>query len=235
VEIVGHRGAAGEEPENTIRAVLRGIECGATYIEVDLRRTADGALVIMHDETVDRTTNGRGRVAEMTLSEIRRLDAGKGERVPILDEVLDAVEGRAVLLLELKEAGYEGDVWSRVESRGMVSEVVFISFLPEALRAVKDISGGRARIGLIFSRGVEEALNRAAELEVEVIAPHYRLVNRSLVDEARRLGVKVDPWTVNGEEVLEKMFRLGVDLVTTDYPCKMRRLLEKIKGLSEWL
>ncbi|HDI31391.1 MAG TPA: glycerophosphodiester phosphodiesterase, partial [Thermofilum sp.] len=88
--VIGHRGMRFVEPENTLRAIERALRCGVDAVEVDVRMTKDGRLVLMHDETVDRTTDGEGRVRDLTFNEIRRLDAGKGERVPTLEEVLEA-------------------------------------------------------------------------------------------------------------------------------------------------
>ena len=231
MEIVGHRGAAGEAPENTLKAILKGIKCGAKYIEIDVRRSSDGALVLMHDETVDRTTDGSGRVSEMTLKELRDLNAGEGGPVPTLEEALDAVRGKAVLLLELKEAGYERHVWRTVSSYDMEGEVVFISFLPEALRGVAEASGGRARLGIIFYSRPWDWLEVANRLKVEMVAPHYKLVTADFVKAAKRRSLLINSWTVNEEKIAERMLRLGVDLLTTDYPCRMIGFLKRITPL----
>ncbi|HDD34137.1 MAG TPA: hypothetical protein ENG30_03190, partial [Thermofilaceae archaeon] len=225
-------GAAGEAPENTLKAILRGINCGAKYIEIDVRRTRDGALVLMHDETVDRTTNGSGRVSEMTLEELKKLDAGEGEAVPTLKEALEVVKGKAVLLLELKEAGYERHVWQIVSSHGMEEEVIFISFLPRALSGIAEASGGKARLGLIFYAQPQYWLEVASRLKVEMVAPHYRLVTADFVRMAKKRLFTVNPWTVNEERIAEKMMRLDVDLLTTDYPCRMIRFLRQVTPLA---
>ncbi|HDD72245.1 MAG TPA: glycerophosphodiester phosphodiesterase, partial [Candidatus Bathyarchaeota archaeon] len=98
MKVVAHRGASGAEPENTLRAVRRGFEVGADWVEVDVRVSRDGRFVVIHYETVDRTTDGSGRVSEMTFDELRKLDAGMGERMPSLEEVLDEAEGRGTLV-----------------------------------------------------------------------------------------------------------------------------------------
>src|SRR6266511_3945699 len=105
--VVGHRGAAGLEPENTLRAFRRGIELGVDYVECDVHLTRDGHLAVIHDETVDRTTDGHGPVAGFSLEELRRLDAGQGERIPTLEEVLATTRGHVRLLIELKGARTE--------------------------------------------------------------------------------------------------------------------------------
>ena len=126
---VAHRGASGSYPENTLLAFRKAVEIGADEIELDLHSTKDGHLVVMHDGTVDRTTDGTGAIAEMTLSEIKALDAGKGERVPTWEEVLDLVQGKVGLNIHLKEGGdadgaYEGKVAGPLRDFGMVESSV---------------------------------------------------------------------------------------------------------------
>src|SRR5437660_7666970 len=104
---VGHRGAAALEPENTIRSFRRAIELGCDFAECDVHLTRDGQLAVMHDAAVDRTTNGSGPISDFTMAELKQLDAGQGERVPTLDEVLETVRGRIKLLIELKGPGTE--------------------------------------------------------------------------------------------------------------------------------
>ncbi|MDP6506872.1 MAG: glycerophosphodiester phosphodiesterase family protein, partial [Planctomycetota bacterium] len=128
MEVVGHRGCRGLEPENTLRAFRRGIEIGCDYVETDVRLSLDGQLVIMHDDTVDRTTNGSGKIAELSFEEIRSLDAGEGEQVPTLAEVLETTGRNVQLLCELKDdAGVDGAV-REVLAIGLENVVVFTSF-----------------------------------------------------------------------------------------------------------
>ena len=117
---IGHRGAAGHAPENTLAAIQKGIALGVDFVEVDVRRTADGVLVILHDETVNRTTNGKGRVDRLSLREIKRLNAGNGESIPTLEEVLTVVEGQAGLVVEL--TGQRGALTRIAVAEGPVVE-----------------------------------------------------------------------------------------------------------------
>ncbi len=102
-KIMGHRGAPADEPENTLRSFARALAVGVAAVELDVQLTKDGRLAVIHDETLDRTTNGRGRVKDFTLAELKRLDAGRGEPVPSLEEVFDLVQGKAHLVVELKQ------------------------------------------------------------------------------------------------------------------------------------
>ncbi|RLE81908.1 MAG: glycerophosphodiester phosphodiesterase [Thermoprotei archaeon] len=233
-EVVGHRGAAGYEPENTIRAILKGIECGATAIEVDVRRTKDGTLILMHDETVDRTTNGSGRVADLTFDEIRRFDAGKGEKVPTLEEVLEVTKGKVKVFLELKEVGYEDKVVGIVDSLNAREYVWIISFHKEAIKNLKDIAPD-IPTGLIFSALPMRNIDVAKELGVELVSPFYRLVSRRFIKEAKANGFKVIAWTINEVEDMVRMFRLGVDGITSDYPCLLREVIDSLsRGVLEF-
>ena len=154
---VGHRGAAGLEPENTLRSFRRASEERADAVELDLRLTREGCLVVLHDADVDRTTNGSGPVAEMTLNELKRLDAGLGERVPTFEEVLEAIE--LPIHAELKVVEAAGPLAASILERGLAGRITPISFYPEALRQTK-LSLPDLPVGLIL-RGAPP--NPAAE------------------------------------------------------------------------
>jgi len=228
VKVVGHRGAAGEEPENTIRSIMRAIECGADFVEVDVRSTRDGVLVLLHDETLDRTTNGSGLLREHTFDKIRNLDAGKGERIPKVDEVLEFVKGKCKLLLELKEVGWERKIFDVVKKKNMLDEVIFISFHKECIENLKEMG---ARVGIIFSKKPYEYLRYAKESELELVAPHYRLVNKKFLLIANRYGINVNVWTINDVELMTRFIKLDVFAITSDYPCLLRKVILKFKGV----
>ena len=226
--IIGHRGAAGYEPENTIRSILKGIECGASVVEIDVRRTKDGVIVLMHDETVDRTTNGRGKVSELSLVEIRQLDAGKGEKVPTLLEVLELLKAMNIsLIIELKEVGYEKEVISLVRERDMMDRVYITSFNRIAInRVIKEESD--VKVGLIFSSNALMNLKIAAKMGLDLVLPKYKLVNRNFLKSCRRFGFKVFTWTVNRVKDVIEMYRLGVDGIVTDYPCMVKEAIDNL-------
>ncbi len=214
--VVGHRGAAGLEPENTLRSLRRAIELGVDAVEVDVRLTRDRHLVIMHDETVDRTTNGTGRVDEMTLEEIRALDAGMGERVPTLEEVLSFVKGRVFLYVELKVPEAAGPAARLVDSYGMLDDVLFISFLDEALASCASAAPGCHR-GLIYFKPPGRILE-AKRMGAEAVLPYYRLATEKAVAFAKRLRLHVTAWTIDDPALAEKLWARGVDAVATNRP-----------------
>lgn len=215
--VIGHRGMRFVEPENTLRAVERALKCGVDAVEVDVRMTKDGKLVLMHDETVDRTTNGKGRVRDMTFSELRRLDAGKGERVPTLEEVLEAVRERARLVIEIKESDIVRKVIEAVDRHGMLGEVILISFHHPAVRQVKQVRPD-VETGVIFVCEPIEPQELALKAGAEWIAPNLAYTTERLVRRAHEIKVKVNTWVVNTREELAKAKGLNVDAVTTDRP-----------------
>ena len=139
---IGHRGAAGHAPENTLTAIRKGIALGVNFVEVDVRRTADGVLVVLHDATVNRTTNGKGRVDRLSLQQVKQLNAGDGEHIPTLEEVLRAAAGKTGLMLELKTRGTARQAAETVHQAGFSNSVIYASFLHDEVTTCSD---GRSR------------------------------------------------------------------------------------------
>ncbi|MHB9302187.1 glycerophosphodiester phosphodiesterase [Thermofilum pendens] len=214
--VVAHRGASGYEPENTLRAVRRALEMGVDAVEVDVRLSADGVPVVIHDETLERTTSGRGRVRDYPVDELRMLDAGSGERIPLLAEVLDEVKGKAALFLELKEVEAAAPSLSLVEEKGMLGDVLFISLQPEALAEVRRMSP-RAYLGLIYFKPGEWILE-AKRLGCSFVLPHYRLATEKAVSFAHRLKLRVVAWTVDDPATAAELKKRGVDGVASNFP-----------------
>ena len=139
IHTVGHRGAGFLEPENTLRGFRRAIEMGLDYVEFDVRRCKSGEIIVIHDETVDRTTNGKGFVKDMTLSRLKKLDAGKGDKIPTLQEVIDACKEKVKMYIELKEADLEEDTVAAVIRNKVTDDVIIKSFFHEYSKRVKAI------------------------------------------------------------------------------------------------
>ncbi len=136
--IIGHRGAAGYEPENTLRSFRKAIDIGVDWIEFDLHRSADGHLVVIHDPTVDRTTNGHGKVSEMTLDELKKLDAGKGQQIPTFQEVIDLARGHIRIIPEIKQEGIELEVMDVIDRNDIINQCMVSSFFTYAIRRCKE-------------------------------------------------------------------------------------------------
>lgn len=238
--LLAHRGASGYAPENTIAAFERALALRADGVETDLRASNDGVLVLMHDERVDRTTDGEGAVAELTLDELRRLDAGgsygprfAGERVPTLDELLSRYGGRLPLCLEVKQPGIEARLVAAVRERGLLKPapkvelrsrdqtalppVSFSSFSFESCRAVKQ-EAPEAPVGFLATTFDEATIERVAEARLGQICPRADHCTPDLVFKARDRGLSVRAWRVNDRETLRAAVDAGVDGLTCNWP-----------------
>jgi glycerophosphoryl diester phosphodiesterase len=136
---IGHRGAKAYEPENTLRSYKKALEIGVDAVELDVRKTKDNQLVVIHDADVKRTTNGKGLVNELTLEQIKGFSAEKGEKIPTLKEALDFLDKKVKILIELKETGVEEKVLSLVRENGLQKNVIITSFLEDALRKIREL------------------------------------------------------------------------------------------------
>ncbi len=218
--IIGHRGC-NLEPENTLRALAKGMEC-ADFVEVDVRMSKDGVPMIMHDRTLERTTNGIGMVKDFTLEQLKELDAGKGEKIPTLQEVLDLVRDRG-LLVEIKEAGSEEKICGMIKESG-VRNVILVSFNPGSLRNSKEMLPD-TKTGIIYSRAAENPSRLALGIKANILLPKYDLVSRELVEISHRHDLMVFPWTLNTNHEIRRAADMGVDGFATDDPCFARQLI----------
>jgi len=233
--VIAHRGASGERPENTLPAYELAVEQHADMIEIDLHRTRDAAVVITHDEQLEGL-GGRGEIAEASLAEVRALDAGGGERVPLLDEVLDRFGPRIAFNLELKSGtrgaypGLEADALAAVTRRGVLARTLFSSFHDPVLARLRECSR-EARLALLLSpQDAERPLERARRLGAEAINPWRGLVSRELVAAAHAEGLAVYVFTVDEVAEMERLLALGVDGLFTNFPARMRALLDSPRG-----
>lgn len=217
---IGHRGAAGHEPENTLRSINRAIALKADLVEVDVQRTADGCLVLLHDKRVDRTTDGRGRVAELTLDEIRALDAGAGERVPTLAEALKLAAGRIGMIVELIVPGIAADVVTIVDQCGFSGEVIYASFHHSELVKLRSLVPRALTLALLEGVPV-----RQTAFARDCGATHVGVSVESLTEEfAHNLqaeGFRVFVYTVNHPEDVKWTRKLRVDGIISDYPDRL--------------
>jgi len=249
LSLQAHRGAAGLAPENTLAAFRIAIELGADATELDLQTTKDGVVVVMHDDTVDRTTDGRGRIGDLRLAEIKQLDAGakfspafRGERVPTLRELIDLVKstGKAGfrLNLEMKFAeGREGqppDLEERVlavlRETGFIDRVIVQSFHHPSAAKMKTLAPG-IPCGLLVGQRRQPADPGAAVHRhgVDYYAPHYSLVTPEMLSTLHRSGIPVVAWTVNDPADMRRLLAMGLgalpgDGMISDYPDRLANL-----------
>jgi glycerophosphoryl diester phosphodiesterase len=234
---IAHRGASGEFPENTLMAFKAAIDAGARMCELDVQLTSDGVAVVIHDDTVDRTTEGRGAVASMSLAELRRFDAGRkfgpsfaGARIPTLEEVLDLTRGRCALNVELKGAGVESEVCRLLREHGAIGDTIVSSFDWNALAAARRIEPALG-LGVLADRRADAMLEAAVRLHAVSVNPRYDLVSETLVEQAHRAGFKVLVWTIDKVARMRRMIALSVDGIMTNYPARLAALLAEEKAL----
>jgi len=236
---IAHRGARDVAPENTLAAFGAAIAAGADGIELDVSRCATSEIVVIHDDTLDRTTNGAGRVSETPYARLRELDAGSffdatfaGERIPTLEETLDRVAGRIRVNIEIKPVGprangIEREVVEMVRAHGMMDEVIISSFDPYVLGRTRRVAPDMP-LGALYGSGPS-----ALAMHVwcwltgypDALHPHQGLVTPRMMARARRRGCHVNVWTVNERAEMERLIALGVDAIITDHPALLRQVL----------
>lgn len=214
---IGHRGAAGHAPENTLAAIRAGIALGVDFVEVDIRGTADSVLVALHDETVERTCNGRGRVDRLSLPDLRMLDAGNGERIPTIEEVLKETSGKTGVILELKVAGVGQQAVELTRRTGFRGDVIYASFLHHELRHVRSVEPA-ASLLVLFGQLPHDPVGRAMEYEPSHVGLRHDTATRRLVEAFHRRHLLVFVYTANNPRDMRRVLSLGIDGVISNFP-----------------
>ncbi|HEY8991866.1 MAG TPA: glycerophosphodiester phosphodiesterase [Luteolibacter sp.] len=220
---IGHRGAAGHEPENTLRSVRRAIELGAHAVEIDVQ-LVDGHLVVFHDATLGRITGARGRLARTSFARLRELDAGGGERIPTLEEVCDAVDRRVLLQIELKGRHTADAVAASIARRVRHCGWRYGDFLVSSFhhRELARLAGGPIPLGILYAKSPARFPRLASALGAVSIHCRPEYATPALLARAHERGLKVFVFTVNDRRAIARLRDLGVDGVFTDYPERAR-------------
>lgn len=244
--IIAHRGDSAHRPENTLLSFASALEIGADLIELDVQLTRDGHAVVIHDPTVDRTTDGQGPVSSFTLPELKRLSAGypgrfgdayRGERVPTLAEVLNFVRGRCRVMIEIKPESVTADAQGGVEAltvadvrkAGMEKDVALISFARTALLRCRDLGPEILRGHLFYDAEAGEVLLGAREIGSELVMPHKAMLSVDLRDRAREAGLKVATWVVDEPEELQALAQYDLYGVGSNRPGVLLEALSEIE------
>ena len=222
---IGHRGACGHAPENTLLSMRKAIELGVHGFEFDIQLSRDGEAIVIHDDTLERTTNGKGFVHDYTLAELQELDAGGGEKIPSLANVLDMVDKRCRLFIELKAEHAATTVTKLithyVELFGWSYEQLFVcSFDHLQIVSVRAINPQIRTCALIVGIPVSLAAI-AEEAGAWAINPNIHHMTKALVDDARKRGLKVITWTCNDPRDITRAKSLGVDGIISDFPDRL--------------
>jgi glycerophosphoryl diester phosphodiesterase len=239
--VIAHRGFSGAAPENTIAAVRAAIEINADMVEVDVTLTSDGHVVVIHDETLDRTTDGSGEVSDFTRAELQLLDAGAwfaprfaGERIPTLDAVLDEVEDRILLNVEIKseavDRGIVALVASAIQRRGMVDQVVVSSFSPKALQEMHSIAPA-IRTAVLYNTKFhtgQDAVDIVADLGASVFNIKRQRLTKKMRRRCRENNIPIGVYTVNEPRRMRRLVKKRVGAIFTDHPDRLLGILDPV-------
>ncbi|TCJ03484.1 glycerophosphodiester phosphodiesterase [Cytobacillus praedii] len=234
VDNVAHRGAAGYAPENTIAGFDLAVEMKADYIEIDVQRSKDGEIIVIHDTTVDRTTDGTGKVGDLTFEQLRSLDAGSwkgeqfaGEPIPTFEEILDRYHGKVGILIELKAPelypGIEKQVAEALKERNLDKpqneKIIIQSFNFESMKSMDQLLP-KVPIGVLTSNLKDTTAEALQEFSTyaDWFNPSYGIVTEELVNQVHSLGMQIGSWTVRSQEAADFLFDMKVDAIITDYP-----------------
>jgi glycerophosphoryl diester phosphodiesterase len=214
---VGHRGVMGVEPENTLRSFRRAERAGLDQVELDLHLSKDGALVVMHDANVDRTTDGSGLIRDLTLDEIRTLDAGLGERVPVFEEVLDAVAGP--IQAEIKDVAAARALADALREHGATGRVSVLSFHDEALAEIHALLPDVPTV-LVAGAPGPHIVPRAQAVGARMVSLDLTHVSLDVMRRCQAAGIAVIAWTVNTAQDWALARALCLDGAVTDLPAE---------------
>lgn len=230
IQGVAHRGYPRKYPENTLSSFLKAVELGFTHLELDVHLSKDGIPVVIHDHTVDRMTNGTGRVADYTASELQLFHIKQDEHIPTLEEVLRALKGKIGLNIELKQMGtyypqLEEKVVELIKEFSMLDQVVITSFDFDALEKIRQLSS-EIRIGLITFGCSKAILDWSLEVGATFLSMHYAFVTEHYIHRCKELGIQLMAWTINETSIMKRFQDYPSVWVCTDELESFRDVLE---------
>lgn len=240
-KVWAHRGASGYMPENTLPAFEKAIELKADGIELDIHKTKDGQIVVIHDEEIDRTSNGSGWVKDMTLEELQAFnynathpECPKAD-IPTMAQVLELIKPTDLVInIELKTGivfyeGIEADIIKLVDDYGMADRVIYSSFNHYSVMKVKELNP-QAKTGFLYSDGPIDMPAYGAKYGVDALHPAlYNIQYPNYMEDCRRLGLAVNSWTINEPEYIHMACQAGIDAIITNFPDRAREIVNTYK------
>jgi len=219
--IIGHKGASSIAPENTLKAFQKAIELKADYVEFDIHITKDGKIVIIHDSDTFNATGVKGLIEDMTLDQIKSLDAGEGEKIPTIRELISIVRKKIGLQIEIKSINLLDKLIYILREENLISTSIVSSFILNELLKLKLLEPS-LKVGLLLSADlvrpklIKRKIEKIAKNNFYSIYPPFTTINKEIVDFAHSYGLKVIVWTVNDREIMENLIELAVDGIITD-------------------
>jgi glycerophosphoryl diester phosphodiesterase len=222
---IAHRGAKGYEPENTLKSFQKALDLNADGIELDVHLSSDGHIIVIHDETIDRTTNGKGLVNNFSLAELKTFLIDEEYQIPTLKEVFDLVNKKCLINIELKGLGTAGKVVALIEEyiadkNWNYGHFIVSSFEWNMLQETSNLNSNIA-IGVLTEENIDNALAFAELIQAEAINPDYKLLNAENVKQIQEKGFLVLPWTVDKEEDIQRIKSYNVDGIISDFPDRL--------------
>ena len=238
-KVWAHRGASGYYPENTISSFEGAIKQNADGIELDVHLSKDGYVIVCHDETLNRTTNGKGFIKNFDLFELKQLDAGswydkkfKGEKLPLLEEVIELIKGTKMELnIEIKAGsifyqGIEGKVLKLLDKYKIKDQVIISSFDHYSLVKIKELDT-EIKTGILYSEALYKPLDYIKTTKANALHPYYITVTKEMVEEANAIGIDVNPYTINNEDHIRMIKPMNVNAIITNYPDRVKSILSE--------
>jgi len=231
--IIGHKGASAIAPENTLKAFKKAIELKADMVEFDIHKTKDGEIVIIHDSDTLSTTGIQGLIKDMIMEEIKKLDAGEGEKIPTLLELIKVAKEKVGLQIEIKSSGLLGKLIKLLKEENLVNTSIVSSFAFGELVKLKNLEP-KMKLGLLLPtelvrvRQIKRNILRAADKKFYAIHPHYNITDKKIVDFAHDNDLNVNVWTVNDKDNMERLIEIGVDGIITDDISMANELLGRV-------
>ena len=219
--IIGHKGASSIAPENTLKAFQKAIELKTDYVEFDIHITKDGEIIIIHDSDTFNATGVKGLIKDMNLDQIKNLDAGEGEKIPTLRELISITQKKMGLQIEIKSTNLLDKLTQILKEEDLLSTSIVSSFMLDELLKLKLLEPS-VKVGLLLSEDmvrpklIKRKIKKVAENNFYSIHPPFINTDKEIVDFAHSYGLKVVVWTVNDRDVMEKLIEIGVDAIITD-------------------
>jgi len=232
--IVAHRGLSSLYPENTLISFKKAVELGVDMIELDVHWTKDRELVVIHDSSINRTTDGKGKVNQLTLKELREYSAGRWfseefeeEKIPTLQEVFELVDKKTKLQIEIKQPGIEKSLIDLIEEHKILNNVLCGSFNLKSIIEVRKLNPLIPTLFITSSFDLEKMKKVLLTEGINMVAIDFNGLSLSLLRACHSYGFVVDAWTVNEEKKMKEFLEMGVDLITTNYAQRLKKLLEQ--------
>ncbi len=240
VLVIAHRGAIREAPENTLKSFQKAIAIGSDYIEFDVHLSKDGKIVVIHDERLKRTTGINGKVRDFTANQLAEMNAGEGEHIPTLEEVIQLCKGKIKLQIEIKDAGIATQLIETLSRNDLLGQVLISSFIHDELVRIKNLNfhipcatldpAGLSWVAMWVRRN--SIIKNTKGLQMDGTHPFHKIVNLQFVRIAHAAGLFVNPWTVDDPARIRGLLEWGVDGIITNNPQQLLEMLQDL-GLHE--